>query len=296
MRLDDVEGGQEILDDRIAAMLRAYEGPPFATGRVRQTRSPKRVAIFASGLAVLAVIVAAGALSQSDRGGRRNSGDLVASQSAKGSCPAVLRWRGVEYIGTAVRLRPVVGAPLGEATRPRCGGEGPTPVAVSRIEDVLPEVAISAPRDRSVIYVAQGAREPFPPALERALFGPACELPGRFAITGELVGESNLNEPFTIQLDVSRGERGGQRFRGQTIRLRPTSQTSGLATRAAFREFTFYDQFRAEVRCIEADRPDQTFIANEIRFVANGPYCGKTGNPCHDPASGKPRRRPEHGR
>jgi hypothetical protein len=180
------------------------------------------------------------------------------------SCAARLVWNDADYLGSGVRLPAELGERLAPATRPGCGPgeEEKEDVPVSRIRGVDPSLALGNPADPLFVWIATAARaEDHPPALERILLGPSCASSATFRLEGRWVGEPNVDEPYLVQLDVDETDAAGRPYLGIVIDLTVRASTSGLnRTDLAAREFGRI-RLQALVRCIEADRPNLTFLA-----------------------------------
>jgi hypothetical protein len=205
-----------------------------------------------------------------------------------GSCPARLIWEGREYQGSGVRLAPVLGESLGEATMPGCDADDQT-TAIARVAGVDSEAAVAVPEDLTIIYIgpryANADDTDFPPPLAHLILGPFCSEPAPFGIEGEL-SASDLVDGFQFQ--VAKTEPPGLPYSGLLLDIRLDGATEGVNPQRGFSDF---DRFRARVRCVRAKLPTHSFLAERVTFLANGPYCGKNGLPCHNPETGKPRRR-----
>jgi hypothetical protein len=193
--------------------------------------------------------------------------DGASSQDAE-RCVAKVVWEDEEYLGADVRLPAERGAPLGEATIPACGPNDEREVQVARIPGVDPSVALANPADSFTVWVAESARaQEYPEALERILFGLSCDETAPFTLAGRLVGVSDRDEPLYVQVDVERTDAPGEAYRGVVIDLAIRDSTDGVSGRDEFSPRNL--RLRARVRCVDADRPDRTFLAERID-VAGG--------------------------
>ena len=236
-------------------------------------------------LAVLAAVIIASACSR---------GDEQSGSVASASCADVIKWNGGRYVGHGVRLPVATGPPLGTATRVGCGDVRDHQVRVARIRGVEPSVAVGLPDDRWGLYVREEHEiesRPLPPALERALDGPRCRASGPFVLEGRLVGSSNLDELFSVSIDVDAAGGEARPYLGLLIDVLVRSSTKGLNERDELVSRAGQEwRLRATVRCIEGDRPTHTFLAEQLERVekAETPadlgrlHCpgASTGPPC----------------
>jgi hypothetical protein len=166
-----------------------------------------------------------------------------------------------------------------------CDGDD-RPAQVVRVEGVDPKGAVGVADDPSAIYLgpvyAHADDADFPPPLARILLGPFCTEAAPFVAEGEL---STSDLPDGFQFWVRRTEPGGLAYTGLLLDIRLDSSTEGVNPQ---RGFSDSDQFRVEIRCVQAELPTLSFHADRVRFLANGSYCGKNGLPCHDPETGEP--------
>jgi hypothetical protein len=220
-----------------------------------------------SALAAAAALLLAGA----GYGGETREGGPVAAAS----CADVLEWEGARYLGHTALLpvRPAV--ELGTATRLGCDdGHGASPdveVPVATIHGVDPEVALVAPEDAWALWVREGhplETGPLAPPLERALFGPRCGAGAPFVLEGALVGTSNLDEPFSVSIDVDETIAHGRPYLGLPIALLVRQTTRGLHERDDFRPKVGEEwRLRATVSCLGGERPTHTFAALAVERV-----------------------------
>ena len=195
--------------------------------------------------------------------------------SVEASCADVLEWQGNRYLGHGSRVPVQPGEALVPATRLGCDdGNGASPdaeVRVARLAGVEPSVALAAPGDARAIYVRDGqpvASGPLPPVLERALYGPRCDAERPFTLEGALVGSSNLDEGFSVSIDVDAAEGDGRRYLGLPIVLRVDDSTAGLSEREELRPGVGEEwRLRAAVSCVEGERPTETYLAERVARV-----------------------------
>jgi Family of unknown function (DUF6281) len=79
------------------------------------------------------------------------------SATGGGACIAMVRFRGVDYVGNklqGVTLQPA--ASLGDAEQPGCEGSPTAQVEVVALQGVDPSVAIGRPDEPDAVYVAGG--------------------------------------------------------------------------------------------------------------------------------------------
>jgi hypothetical protein len=223
-------------------------------------------------LAVAALVAGCSGGDDGDSTPTRPETTTETKRTAETSCAPRLIWKKVEYLGNDVRLPAQVGEPLGRARIPPCepAGSGQT-VQIARIEGVDPAVAVVEAEDVFDVWVADTARaRAYPPALERILYGPACDESEPFTLAGRWTGVSNPDEPLSVQLDTdSEGPRPA--YRGLVIDIVVRDSTAGLNTRDAFSELELdRTRLRVRVRCTGADRPDRTFLAESIATTTGG--------------------------
>jgi hypothetical protein len=179
-------------------------------------------------------------------------------------CPPRLIWRKADYLGNSARLPARIGEPLGTATIPACGSEEREQFQVARIPGVDPSVAVVDAEDAFDIWVAKTARvAAYPPALERLLFGLSCTESGAFTLTGGWDGVSSPTDPLAVRLDTD-SDVPRAAYRGVELDLVVQDSTEGLNTRDAFSDLDEDARLRVRVRCVAADRPDRTFLAESI--------------------------------
>jgi hypothetical protein len=196
--------------------------------------------------------------------GGGDDGEAGSEQALR--CPG-LEWEGNEYLSNDdVRLPAERGEELGEATIPACGPRQERQVAVARIPGVDPSVALATPEDVFRVWIAETARaQDYPDALERILFGLSCDEAGPFTLAGRLVGISPPGEPLFVQLDVDRTDAAGRAYRGVALDLTVRASTDGLNSRGALAKLALgVARLRASVRCVEAERPNRTFLAESL--------------------------------
>jgi hypothetical protein len=186
-------------------------------------------------------------------------------------CPARLIWNQAEYRGNSARLPARIGEPLGRATIPACGQEPREQLPIARIPGVDPGVAVVEAEDAFDIWVAEAASAAaYPPALERILFGVSCEERHPFTLTGTWTGASNTSDPLVVRLDTD-STVPRPAYRGVELDLVVQDSTQGLNTRDAFSELDAGEtRLRIRVRCVEADRPDRTFVAESVTASTAG--------------------------
>jgi hypothetical protein len=183
------------------------------------------------------------------------------------SCPARLTWKDKEYLGSGVRLPAERGEDLGKGTVPACGPTEEREVRVSRIPGVDPSLALGNLEDVFTIWVAETAQgQDLPEALERILNGLSCDETGRFTLAGRWVGV--IHEPFLVQIDVDQTDATGRPYQGVVIDLAVRDSTQGLNREAFSQTGLGRARLRARVRCVEADKPNHTFLAESIDKVS----------------------------
>ena len=182
-------------------------------------------------------------------------------------CPARLTLDGVDYVGREVRLPAEAGQTLGRGTIPPCGAKGKRrKIALAEIRGVDPGVAVGEPEDAFTVWVAKSARpQSYPATLERILFGPSCNQTRPFTLAGQWRGVSSSSQPLTVQLDATQTTGAGRAYQGGVIELVVQESTKGLNSPADFANLERGTaSIRARVRCVEADRPNRTFLAESI--------------------------------
>jgi hypothetical protein len=201
--------------------------------------------------------------------GGNDDGETTPTKEAR-DCPAMLVWEDNDYLGGDVRVPAERGEELGEATIPACGPREERKVRVARIPGVDPSVAVGSPEDAFTVWVARNARaQDYPEPLDRILYGVSCDENGPFTLTGRLVGVSDRDEPLDVQLDVDSG--GGGAYEGVVVDLAVRDTTQGLNSRAALSERRLGTvRLRARVRCVDADKPNRTFLAASIEATSGG--------------------------
>jgi hypothetical protein len=175
---------------------------------------------------------------------------------------------------------------LGEATTPGCGSDDDVRTAIVHVKGVNPEAAVAVPEDPTMIYLgpryADAADSDFPPPLARVILGPFCSESTPFLVEGELSSSGLVN---AFQFHVAKTEPPTLPYSGLLLDIRRDAATEGVNPQE---EFSDSDRFRARVRCVPAKLPTRSFLAERVTFLANGPFCGKNGWPCHDPETGEP--------
>lgn len=196
------------------------------------------------------------------------------ARDVAGSCADLIRHDGSEYAGSGVRMPARLGAPLGRAERVPCGEIGGS-VEIARIEGVDPADAVAERDEPMHVYLASRLvreRPELSPALAQIVLGPSCTAAAPFAVAGQLVGESNLDEPHYVQIQVDEVGALGRGYLGLLLDLQVRPSTQGLNERPEFREFARIDaptrRLRAIVRCVEAERPNETFLAEAVEAAA----------------------------
>jgi hypothetical protein len=113
------------------------------------------------------------------------------------------------------------------------------------------------------------------PALARLLLGPACGVDGPFVVAGTFVGESALDDPHTVSIDVDETDRPGRQYLGLVLTLLIGEETPGIKERDEFLRVASVTAktrpLRATIECLAAARPDRGFSAVA---VAAAPPCG----------------------
>jgi Family of unknown function (DUF6281) len=231
------------------------------------TNAVVRSQAFVAGIAV--VLAAAGC-----------GGAPASAPAVEASCANVVEWRGSRYLGHGVRLPVRTGAELEPATRLDCDdGSGASPddeIRVARLAGVDPSVALATSDDPRVLYLREGHEietGPLAPALAGALYGPTCEPERPFTLEGTFIGSSNLDEEFSVTIDVDAAEGEGRPYLGLPIFLLVHDSTEGLNERDAFRPRVGEEwRLRATVGCVPGERPTQTFLAARVeRVEKHGP-------------------------
>jgi hypothetical protein len=190
---------------------------------------------------------------------------------AEKSCPARLTWEDEEYLGSGVRLPPERGKDVGEATIPACGPNDERKVRVTRIPGVDPSIALGNPEDAFSIWIAEAGRgQEYPAALDRIVFGLSCEESEPFVLAGRWVGVVDEKESVYVQLDVDRTDTTGRPYQRLVIDLAVRESTTGLDREAFSQPGLGRSRFRARVRCVEADKPNRTFLAESIEKTSGG--------------------------
>lgn len=204
-------------------------------------------------------------------------GSGSAPPTASGSCADTVTWGGEEYVGSGVRFPARPGASLEPAERIACG-EAAARVPVVRIEGVEPREAIAGAETPLHLYVAERLLQQDAPLSDRLatiLLGPRCALAAPFTLAGALVGSSNLDQPHSVTVDVDETDGAGRRYLGQLLDVVVTAATAGLRERADFYPFASVSaetrRLRLRVRCAQAERPNETFVAEQIEPAAPKP-------------------------
>jgi hypothetical protein len=138
---------------------------------------------------------------------------------ASGACAVVADFDGRRYVGTGVKVVPVPGKPIGEATVPACNdtpdaaaGDSDT-MNVAAIPGVPPSVAVQSVSEPSIVLVREG-QDPatYPAELTRLTQGPRCDpahepivVSGvwRGIVGGDGGTELDLVPPYDLELSVS---------------------------------------------------------------------------------------------
>lgn len=145
---------EQRLDDGVARMLRAFEGPADPQPRQRRSRVARRVR-----RALLAVTAAAVAVSLVGGGawllGGRGEGRPAAVSGAQ-QCNE-LRAQGRRYVARRVPADALaVGVPLRGPAVLVCGGTRVPDADVARVVGLPPALALVRPAERGLVYVAVG--------------------------------------------------------------------------------------------------------------------------------------------
>lgn len=187
------------------------------------------------------------------------------------NCAVRLRWKGKEYLGSEVRLPAQRAEELGKATIPACEQYRRRNIQIARVRGVDPNVAVGSADDAFVVFVAEEALgQDLPEALQRILYGVSCRQNRPFTLAGRLVGISRPGRPLHIQIDVDDSPEV-RRYDGILVTLAVRDATEGLNSREALlADRLGRARLRARVRCVEADRPDRTFLAESIEAVEGG--------------------------
>jgi hypothetical protein len=193
------------------------------------------------------------------------------TQDVEKSCPPRLIWNKADYVASDVRLPAQIGEPLGRATIPACGPDRKRSVQVARIPGVDASVAVVEAEDAFDVWVAKRAIvAEYPPPLDRILFGISCDESGSFALTGRWTGLTSVGDGFTVGLDTD-SDVPRPAYRGVELDLVVQDSTQGLNTRDAFSDLEVGEsRLRVRVRCVDADRPDRTFLADSITAITAG--------------------------
>jgi len=205
-----------------------------------------------------------------------------ADGSEEADCAALLDWNGVRYQGWGTRLPPELGEAIGEGTVSACddgdGETGETTVTVFAVRGVDPEAAVGLEDDEGV-YLAPAysdlAAVDYPPALERIILGPPCSVPGSFVVEGDFYPYQD--RIFALQVDAT--DAAGSAYRGLLLNIIVGSGAD--VPGVPLSRYSSFDRVRARIRCREAERPNLTYVADEVSLVANGNYCGRYSEPCH---------------
>jgi hypothetical protein len=187
------------------------------------------------------------------------------------NCAVRLRWKGKEYVGSEVRLPAQRAEELGTATIPACEQYRKRNIQIARVRGVDPNVAVGSADDAFVVFVAETALgQDFPEPLQRILYGVSCGQNRPFTLAGRLTAISRPGRPLYIQLDVDDSPEVS-RYDGILVTLAVRDATEGLNNREALlADRLGKARLRARVRCVEADRPDRTFVAESIEAVEGG--------------------------
>lgn len=145
------ERDDQRLDDRLARMFRAFEGPPDP--RPRRARGPQRVrrAMLVAAAAVAVAAIGVGAALLGDRGeGRR------AAVPGARDCEE-LRALGRRYLARPVPAGALaVGGPLTASATLVCDGNRVPDADVARVVGLSPALVLVRPAERGIAYVAAG--------------------------------------------------------------------------------------------------------------------------------------------
>ena len=144
---------EQRLDDRLAQMFRAFEGPPDPQPRVARSRRPQRVrrTLLATAAAVAVGAVGIGAALLGDQGeGRR------AAVPGTRDCEEV-RALGRRYVARRISAGALaVGGQLTARAILVCGGTRVPDAEVARVDGLPPALALVRPAERGIVYVAVG--------------------------------------------------------------------------------------------------------------------------------------------
>ena len=198
------------------------------------------------------------------------------------SCDAALDWNGVRYQGSGTRLPPELGEAIGEGTVPGCddgdGDSGESTVTVFAVKGVDPAAAVGLEDDWAV-YLAPAysgsAVVEYPTALERIILGPPCSEPGSFVVEGDF--EPYQDRIFALQVGTT--DAAGSPYRGLLLNIVVASGAD--VPSVTLSRYSSGDRVRTRIHCREAERPNWTYVADEVSLVANGNSCGRYSEPCH---------------
>jgi hypothetical protein len=210
-----------------------------------------------------------------------------------GSCAEILDWQGREYSGNGVRMPPTLGERLGDGKIRGCGGPDRA-VSLVAINDVDPEDAVAAAGEPLHVFLGEHSRTAgqLSPALARLLLGPACGVDGPFVVAGTFVGESAMDYPHTVSIDVDETDRPGRRYLGLVLTLLIGEETAGIKERDEFLPFASVTaktrRLRATIECLAAARPDRGFIAVAVAAAPRIAPAPKTPMPCSPDAAAPP--------
>lgn len=193
----------------------------------------------------------------------------------------VLDWNGVRYTSNGTAGPPPLGEALGEGSIPACddggGAEGEREVTVFAVEGVDPEAAVALEGFDGVYlapaYTKSSAENP--PVLERLILGPRCSEPGAFVVEGDYI--PYMDRIFTLEVDTT--DSAGSAYRGLSMQIVVADGADGPSVPLS--RYGAFDRVRARIHCCKADRPEWTYVADEVSLVANGNYCGRYSEPCH---------------
>ena len=140
----------ERLDDGVARMLRAFEGPADPQPRQRRPRRVRRTLFAVTAVAVAGSVVG-GAWLLGGRGERR-----PAAVSGAQECNE-LRTQGRRYVARRVPAGALaVGVPLRGPAVLVCGTTRVPDAEVARVVGLRPALALVRPGERGLVYVAAG--------------------------------------------------------------------------------------------------------------------------------------------
>ena len=138
------------------------------------------------------------------------------SPGGAGSCAALARYHGAEYVGEGVRIAPVPAGPAGTAVLPACNDQpgeatGPQTVRVLRIRGVSPRVAFIQAGETDAIFVRASLARHLPKALLHLVHGQSCLIADApIRLDGRWVGilgangktELDMRPPYDVEVWV----------------------------------------------------------------------------------------------